>query len=126
MKHIKYLSIILTFTFAFMQEVNLQITDYSDGIIELSMQNSEPVSGIQFDVSSLLTFYAFSVYTVSLAAVLGGVLLGMFIATRTLSTQGFTPFEVSMLRLRDDIHNLNKEIKSIKEYIENFEDKNSK
>ena len=81
---------------------------------------------IQFDVSSLLTFYAFSVYTVSLAAVLGGVLLGMFIATRTLSTQGFTPFEVSMLRLRDDIHNLNKEIKSIKEYIENFEEKNSK
>ena len=81
---------------------------------------------IQFDVSSLLTFYAFSVYTVSLAAVLGGVLLGMFIATRTLSTQGFTPFEVSMLRLRDDMHNLNKEIKSIKEYIENFEDKNSK
>ena len=52
MKHIKYLSIILTFTFAFMQEVNLQITDYSDGIIELSMQNSEPVSGIQFDVNS--------------------------------------------------------------------------
>jgi len=81
---------------------------------------------IQFDVSSLLTFYAFSVYTVSLAAVLGGVLLGMFIATRTLSTQGFTPFEVSMLRLRDDIHNLNKEIKSIKEYIRNLEDENSK
>ena len=81
---------------------------------------------IQFDVSSLLTFYAFSVYTVSLAAVLGGVLLGMFIATRTLSTQGFTPFEVSMLRLRDDIHNLNKELKSIKEYIRNLEDENSK
>jgi len=81
---------------------------------------------IQFDVSSLLTFYAFSVYTVSLAAVLGGILLGMFIATRTLSTQGFTPFEVSMLRLRDDIHNLNKELKSIKEYIKNFEDENSK
>jgi len=81
---------------------------------------------IHFDVSSLLTFYAFSVYTVSLAAVLGGVLLGMFIATRTLSTQGFTPFEVSMLRLRDDIHNLNKELKSIKEYIRNLEDENSK
>ena len=81
---------------------------------------------IHFDVSSLLTFYAFSVYTVSLAAVLGGVLLGMFIATRTLTTQGFTPFEVSMLRLRDDIHNLTKEIKSIKEYIKNLEDKNSK
>ena len=81
---------------------------------------------IHFDVSSLLTFYAFSVYTVSLAAVLGGVLLGMFIATRTLSTQGFTPFEVSMLRLKDDIHNLNKEIKSIREYMENLEEDNSK
>lgn len=81
---------------------------------------------IHFDVSSLLTFYAFSVYTVSLAAVLGGVLLGMFIATRTLSTQGFTPFEVSMLRLKDDIYNLNKEIKLIREYIENFEEDNSK
>ena len=81
---------------------------------------------IHFDVSSLLTFYAFSVYTVSLAAVLGGVLLGMFIATRTLSTQGFTPFEVSMLRLKDDIHNLNKEIKSIRKYIENLEEDNGK
>jgi hypothetical protein len=81
---------------------------------------------IEFDVSSLLTFYAFSVYTVSLAAVLGGVLLGMFIATRTLSTQGFTPFEVSMLRLRDDIHNLQKEVKIIIDYIEKEDQKDSK
>ena len=81
---------------------------------------------IEFDVSSLLTFYAFSVYTVSLAAVLGGVLLGMFIATRTLSTQGFTPFEVSMLRLRDDIHNLQKEVKIITDYLEKEDQKDSK
>jgi hypothetical protein len=80
---------------------------------------------IEFDVSSLLTFYAFSVYTVSLAAVLGGVLLGMFIATRTLSTQGFTPFEVSMLRLRDDIHNLQKEVKIITDYLEKEDQKDS-
>ena len=80
---------------------------------------------IQFDVSSLLTFYAFSVYTVSLAAVLGGVLLGMFIATRTLSTQGFTPFEVSMLRLRDDIISLQKEVKIIIKYLEKEHEKDS-
>ena len=73
---------------------------------------------VQFDVSSLLTFYAFSVYTVSLAAVLGGVLLGMFIATRTLSTQGFTPFEFSMLRLKDDINSLQKEVKNITKHLE--------
>ena len=80
---------------------------------------------IQFDVSSLLTFYAFSVYTVSLAAVLGGILLGMFIATRTLSTQGFTPFEVSMLRLKDDINSLQKEVKIITKYLEKEQEEDS-
>ena len=74
---------------------------------------------IDFDVSDLLIFYSFSVYTVSLAAVLGGILMGMFIATRALSNQGFTPFEVSMLKLRDDLHNLQKEIKSISKSLEN-------
>ena len=68
---------------------------------------------IIFDASDLLMFYSFSVYTVSLAAVLGGILLGMFIATRSLSNQGFTPFEISMLKLRDDIHKLQKEVNSI-------------
>ena len=81
---------------------------------------------IEFDVSSLLTFYAFSVYTVSLAAVLGGVLLGMFIATRTLSTQGFTPFEVSMLRLKDDINSLQKEVKFISKHIEKSREEDNK
>jgi hypothetical protein len=80
---------------------------------------------IQFDVSSLLTFYAFSVYTVSLAAVMGGILLGMFIATRTLSTQGFTPFEVSMLRLKDDINSLQKEVKIITKHLEKEQEEDS-
>jgi len=68
---------------------------------------------IIFDASDLLMFYSFSVYTVSLAAVLGGILLGMFIATHSLSNQGFTPFEISMLKLRDDINKLQKEVNSI-------------
>jgi len=73
---------------------------------------------ISFDVSDLLMFYSFSVYTVSLAAVLGGILTGMFIATRALSNQGFTPFEVSMLKLRDDIHNLEKEVHKISKRLD--------
>ena len=72
---------------------------------------------ISFDASDLLMFYSFSVFTVSLAAVLGGILLGMFIATRSLSNQGFTPFEISMLKLRDDIHKLQKEVNSIAKSI---------
>jgi len=76
---------------------------------------------IIFDASDLLMFYSFSVYTVSLAAVLGGILLGMFIATRSLSNQGFTPFEISMLKLRDDIHKLQKEVNSIAVSLKNNE-----
>tara|TARA_Y100001970_G_C13782462_1_gene626075 strand:- start:24 stop:356 length:333 start_codon:yes stop_codon:yes gene_type:complete len=79
---------------------------------------------IALDVSGLLTYYSFQVFTVLLASVLGGILIGMFIATRALSNQGFTPFEVSMLKLRDDVHNLEKEIKAISKGLE--KDKNSK
>ena len=78
---------------------------------------------IALDVSGLLTYYSFQVFTVLLASVLGGILIGMFIATRALSNQGFTPFEVSMLKLRDDVHNLEKEIKAISKGLE--KDKNS-
>ena len=42
----------------------------------------------------------------------------MFIATRALSSQGFTPFEVSMLKLKDDMHNLQKEVKAISKALE--------
>ena len=73
---------------------------------------------IALDVSGLLTYYSFQVFTVLLASVLGGILIGMFIATRALSNQGFTPFEVSMLKLRDDVHNLEKELKSISKALE--------
>tara|TARA_B100000941_G_scaffold194685_1_gene141010 strand:- start:9 stop:353 length:345 start_codon:yes stop_codon:yes gene_type:complete len=79
---------------------------------------------IALDVSGLLTYYSFQVFTVLLASVLGGILIGMFIATRALSNQGFTPFEVSMLKLRDDVHNLEKEIKAISKGLE--KDKNNK
>ncbi|MBE28329.1 MAG: hypothetical protein CMB06_04360 [Euryarchaeota archaeon] len=78
---------------------------------------------IALDVSGLLTYYSFQVFTVLLASVLGGILIGMFIATRALSNQGFTPFEVSMLKLRDDVHNLEKEIMVISKSLE--KDKNN-
>ena len=73
---------------------------------------------IPLDVSGLLTYYSFQVFTVLLASVLGGILIGMFIATRALSSQGFTPFEVSMLKLKDDMHNLQKEVKAISKILE--------
>ena len=76
---------------------------------------------INFSVGELLAFYTFSVFTVTLFAVLGGVLLGMFIATRALSSQGFTPFEVSMLKLRDDVRNLKLELGELRRLLEGDE-----
>jgi len=73
---------------------------------------------IDYSVGWLLTFYTFSVFTVALFAVLGGVLLGLFIATRALSSQGFTPFEVSMLKLRDDVQNLKRELGELRRLLE--------
>ena len=76
---------------------------------------------IDYSVGWLLTFYTFEVFTVALFAVLGGVLLGMFIATRALSSQGFTPFEVSMLKLRDDVRNLKLELGELRRLLEGDE-----
>ena len=76
---------------------------------------------INFSVGELLAFYTFSVFTVTLFAVLGGGLLGMFIATRALSSQGFTPFEVSMLKLRDDVRNLKRELGELRRLLEGDE-----
>ena len=76
---------------------------------------------IDYSVGWLLTFYTFEVFTVALFAVLGGVLLGMFIATRALSSQGFTPFEVSMLKLRDDVRNLKRELGELRRLLEGDE-----
>jgi hypothetical protein len=74
---------------------------------------------IRFDAIDLLTFSTIAVFISFLAAILGGILVGMFIATRSLSNQGFTPFEISMLKLRDDMHKLQKEVNSIAKSINN-------
>jgi hypothetical protein len=74
---------------------------------------------IRFDAIDLLTFSTIAVFISFLAAILGGILVGMFIATHSLSNQGFTPFEISMLKLRDDIHKLQKEVNSIAKSIDN-------
>ena len=59
MKTIKNLAIILsTFSFIISQEINLQITNYSDGVVELFMENSEPVAGIQFNLNSTLANFS--------------------------------------------------------------------
>ncbi|PXY71981.1 MAG: hypothetical protein CXX81_30005 [Methanobacteriota archaeon] len=77
---------------------------------------------IRFNAIDLLTFSTIAVFISFLAAILGGILVGMFIATHSLSNQGFTPFEISMLKLRDDIHKLQKEVNSISKLTDDKKD----
>ena len=60
MKIVKYLSInlICLLSIAFTQDVNLQITNYSDNTIELHMQNNIDVAGVQFNVESTSNTFA--------------------------------------------------------------------
>ena len=46
-------------------------------------------------------------------AILGGILFGMFVGFRLLSTQGFTPFERSMLTMYARVEDIQERIKRI-------------
>ena len=46
-------------------------------------------------------------------AILGGIFLGMFIATRTLSAKGLTPFEASMLRMHEEVRTLTRQVSEL-------------
>ena len=46
-------------------------------------------------------------------AVVGAVLLGMYLGHRILSRRGFTPFEVSMLEMHEDIKDIKDRVKKL-------------
>lgn len=51
-------------------------------------------------------------------AILGALFIGMFIATRSLSAKGLTPFEASMLRMHEEVRDLGRQVKELKEAIQ--------
>ena len=64
-----------------------------------------------FEVTDiLLNFMGFISMLISITtlAIVGAIFLGMYVSHRMLSKRGFTPFEMSMLEMHEDI----KEIKS--------------
>ena len=50
---------------------------------------------------------------VSVLSIVGAVFVGMFVSHRILSTKGFTPFEQEMLRMRQEIRELNERVSEI-------------
>jgi len=51
-------------------------------------------------------------------ALLGAIILGMFLGHRILSFKGFTPFEKEMLLMRSDIKMISKRLDAIEEELE--------
>ena len=57
--------------------------------------------------------FVFALVVISVLAIVGAVFVGMFVSHRILSTQGFTPFEQEMLRMRQEIRELSERIEQI-------------
>ncbi len=67
-------------------------------------------------VGNLLGFFilfVFGLVFVAVLAIVGAVFVGMFVSHRILSTQGFTPFEQEMLRMRQEVRDLAERVDAI-------------
>lgn len=62
--------------------------------------------------------YAVFAWTfIMIFAIIGALLVGMFIATRSLSAKGLTPFEASMLRMHEEVRELSREVNKLTEAV---------
>ncbi len=65
------------------------------------------------DVFFLLMGAILSWSFIILFAIIGAIFLGMLLSHRILSIGGFTPFEEEMLKMREDINAINKNLDSL-------------
>jgi len=63
-------------------------------------------------ISQFLTLIV-GLVVISVFAFVGAIFLGIFVSHRILSGKGFTPFEQEMLRMRQDLRELNDRIEQI-------------
>ena len=57
--------------------------------------------------------FVFALVVISVLAIVGAVFVGMFVSHRILSTQGFTPFEQEMLRMRQEVRDIKERLDEI-------------
>jgi len=67
-------------------------------------------------IASFLTLI-YALVVISVLAFIGAIFLGMFVSHRILSGKGFTPFEQEMLRMRQDIRDLNDRIEQVATHL---------
>ena len=55
----------------------------------------------------------FALMVISVLSIIGAVFVGIFVSHRILSAKSFTPFEQEMLRMRQEIRELNERVSEI-------------
>ncbi len=82
-------------------------------------------SGIIPITDILLNFIGFisMLISITMLAVIGAIFLGMYLSHRILTKKGFTPFEISMLEMHEDIKYMKKQIAKLKNDLNNKDKK---
>ncbi|WP_455391907.1 hypothetical protein [[Eubacterium] cellulosolvens] len=82
------------------------------------------LSGI-FEVMDLvLNFVGFISMLVSITtlAIVGAIFLGMYLSHRILTKRGFTPFEISMLEMHEDVREIKKRLGKLEKELQSKKD----
>lgn len=65
------------------------------------------------NVFDWIKWFIFVAFFILVLALLGAIFLGLFLGHRTLSVAGFTPFEKSMLEMKEDIKKIDRRLEKI-------------
>ena len=65
------------------------------------------------NVFDWMRWFIFAAFFIIVLALLGAIFLGLFLGHRTLSVGGFTPFEKSMLEMKEDIKKVGERLQEI-------------
>lgn len=98
-----------------MPKLSLSVIIWSVVIAILVVFEILQLSGIIRLSSIAANFYIFmfSLVTISILAVIGAIFLGITIAHRLLESRGFTPFEMEMLSMKEQISEMRKAIEEL-------------
>ena len=69
------------------------------------------------NVFEWIKWFIFAAFFVIVLALLGAIFIGLFLGHRTLSVGGFTPFEKSMLEMKEDIKKVGERLEKIEEKL---------
>lgn len=69
----------------------------------------------------LLNFIGFisMLVSITMLAIFGAIFLGMYLSHRILTKKGFTPFEISMMEMHEDIKEMKDRLSKLEEEINN-------